>query len=331
MNTLEIIEETKNKSLRGEKIDRDTIIKLLEINTDSKEFEVLGKAAYEVAQKITKGRAYLWGAMGVDYKPCEMNCDFCSLGEAWGIVKYSKEFTEEEILDEVRSYVESGTRWIVLRTTEFYSLDLLAELIKKIRNKVQGEYQIGLNVGEFGEEKALKLYEMGVNFIYHSLRLGEGKDTRFNPQDRLNTLNAIKNSPLDLVYLVEPIGIEHTNEEIADICLSAIEHKAIVSGAMARIPVEGTPLGKYPQISDERLAQIVAVTRLAGGYQVPDICVHPASELAIQYGANVAVIETGSVPRDSCACFKDKWNQFDSLIANAWFERNGYKIYQKGE
>ena len=331
MSILEIIQETKIKTLKGEKIDKDTIVKLLEIDPESTEAEALGKAAYEVAQEITKGKAYLWGAMGVDYKPCEMNCDFCSLGEAWGLVKETKEFSEDEMIEEVRSYVQDGTRWIVLRTTEFYSLDELAKLINKVRKEVPGEYQIGLNVGEFGDEKALKLHEMGVNFIYHSLRLREGKDTRFNPQDRLNTLSAIKNSPLDLVFLVEPIGIEHTNEEIADICLLAIEHNAIVSGAMARIPVEGTPLGKYPQISEKRLAQIIAVTRLAGGYKVPDICVHPASELAIQYGANVAVVETGSVPRDSCACFKDKWHEFDANLARVWFEKNGYKLCQTAQ
>lgn len=331
MDMLKIIEETKTKSLNGEKIDKDTLVKLLSIDIDSEAFEALGKAAYEVAQKVTKGRAYLWGAMGVDYKACEMNCDFCSLGEAWGLVKEVKEFSEEEMIEEVRSYVKDNVRWIVLRTTEFYSLDVLADLIKKIRKKVPGEYEIGLNVGEFGDEKARKLYDMGVNFIYHSLRLGEGKNTRFNPQDRLDTLKAIKNSPLDLVFLVEPIGIEHSNEEIADICLLAIEHKAIVSGGMARIPVKGTPLGKFPQISDKRLAQIIAVTRLAGGYHVPDICVHPASEIAMKFGANVTVVETGSVPRDSCSCFKNKWNEFDANIAKSWFEKNGYKLCQKAE
>ena len=47
---------------------------------------------------------------------------------------------------------------------------------------------------------------------------------------------------------------------------------------MARIPVEETPLGKYPQISDTRLAQITAVLRLACGSRVRDICTHPATQ-----------------------------------------------------
>lgn len=319
-----IIEIAKEKALNNQPLSREEIIELLSIDENSEEWDLLGKAAFEVAQKVSDGKAYLWGAMGVDYKPCNMNCDFCSLGEAWNLVTEEKEYSDEEIIEEVQAYVEDGVRWIVLRTTEFYSLDVLAELIKKIRREVPGNYEIGLNVGEFGDEKAATLSQMGVNFIYHSLRLGEGKATRFNPQDRLNTLGAIKRSPLDLVYLVEPIGIEHTNEEIADICLNAIEHDAIVTGAMARIPVEGTPLGKYPQISEKRLAQVIAVTRLASAYKGKDICVHPFTEMAVQFGANVTVIETGSVPRDKCACFSQKWHNFDAFKAKSIFERNSY-------
>lgn len=119
---------------------------------------------------------------------------------------------------------------------------------------------------------------------------------------------------------MEPVGIEHTNEEIADIALLAKDCDVIVSGAMARIPVEGTPLGAQPQISDERLAQIIAVTRLLGGRKVPDICVHPYSRQAADFGANVTVIETGSVPRDSCCCSGGKWNQFDVNKAKKSFE-----------
>ena len=189
-----------------------------------------------------------------------------------------------------------------------------------------GSYEIGLNVGEFDLEKANALHRAGVDFIYHSLRLGEGRDTRFNPVERLKTLGAVKDSPLKLVFLVEPIGVEHSNEEIADICLCAIEHKAIVTGGMARVPVPGTPLGVHPQISENRLAQIVAVTRLAGGSRVPDICVHPATPKALRFGANVAVVETGSIPRDSCCLPKEKWNQFDAQTAEKWFEQAGYTL-----
>ncbi len=322
------IEKAERNVLDGKALERAELVRLLSIDPDSEACERLGQAARRVASHVTGDRAYLWGAMGVDYKACPMNCDFCSLGEAWGIVATDRErdFSEEEIIESVRDYAENKVRWIVLRTTEFYSLDVLSELIGKIRGAVPGSYEIGLNVGEFDLEKANALHRAGVDFIYHSLRLGEGRDTRFNPVERLKTLGAVKDSPLKLVFLVEPIGVEHSNEEIADICLCAIEHKAVVTGGMARVPVPGTPLGVHPQISENRLAQIVAVTRLAGGSRVPDICVHPATPKALRFGANVAVVETGSIPRDSCCLPKEKWNQFDAQTAEKWFEQAGYTL-----
>lgn len=327
----EKIHKWKEEILAGRKLEREAVLELLALDPESEECKALGHAAGEVAKIVSGNRAYLWGAMGIDYKTCPMNCDFCSLGEKWGIVQQEKEFSMEEIIENVRWYAKNKVRWIVLRTTEFYSLDQLEELIGRIRNAVPGAYEIGLNVGEFDEKKAVKLYERGVQFIYHSLRLGEGKDTLFDPQVRKNTLNAVKNSPLKLVFLVEPIGVEHTNEEIADICQMTINYGAIVSGAMARVPVPGTPLGRYPQISQKRLAQIIAVIRLACGWQVKDICVHPASETAVAWGANVVVVETGSVPRDRCCFPKEKWNSFDVEQAAGWFQTEGFKVCSTAE
>ena len=324
------IQAYKERVLAGGDLTKEELVELLSIDPEAELCDVLGEAAFEVAQKVTEQRAYFWGAFGVDYKPCTMNCDFCSFGEEWGIITVEKEFTLEEIIAEARDYAESGVRWIVLRTTQFYSLEHLGEMIASIRAAVPGEYELGLNVGEFDLEMACALHEKGVQFIYHSLRLGEGKDTRFDPQVRLNTLQAVKDSPLDLVFLVEPIGVEHTNEEIAEICQLTIDYGAIVSGAMARIPVEGTPLGKYPQISERRLAQIIAVTRLACGFKVKDICVHPINETAVKWGANVTVAETGAIPRDRCCFCDDRWNGLDISNVKSCFEQYGYRVYNKG-
>lgn len=307
-------------------LNKEQVVQLLSIETGSEEYKLLGETARELARQITGDKAYLWGAIGVDFAPCSMNCDFCSLGEAWGITKETREYDEAETIKQVREYAEQGVYWIVLRTTEFYSKDQLADMIKAIRREVPGPYRIGLNIGEFNLDTANWLADCGVNFVYHSLRLGEGKDTRFNPQDRIDTLQAAKDSRLDLVFLVEPVGIEHTNEEIAEIAMLAKDCDVIVSGSMARIPVEGTPLGVHPQISNERLAQIIAVTRLLGGKKVPDICVHPYCKEAGDFGANVTVIETGSVPRDKCCCSGGKWNQFDANRAKEAFAEAGYTV-----
>ncbi len=331
MKKLDLIQRAKESALAGKLLDRESIIALLQIDPQSEECEALGKAAREVTSVICKDRAYLWAAVGIDYRACPMNCNYCSLGEKWGIVKEESEFKDEEVLELVKRYVDQGVRWIVLRTTQFYSLDKLIELSKKIKQCVHGEYELGLNVGEFDENVAKKMEDAGLEFVYHTLRLREGIDTRFDPAERLATLQAVTNSQLKLVFLVEPLGVEHTNEEIADTFLTAMKYGAVVTGCMERVPVEGTPLGELPAISERRLAQVIAVTRLAAGVNAPDICVHRASKLAMGWGANVTVVETGAIPRDSCCTSKSEWKEFDPETAKKWFEIEGYHVYSKEE
>lgn len=329
MRELELINKAKESALRGDLLDRDGIIALLEIDPESQACQALGKAAREVASVVCKDRAYLWAAIGLDYRACDMSCNYCSLGEEWGLVTEETEFTDEEILELVKQFVDQGVRWIVLRTTQYYSLDKAIELSKKIKENVKGEYELGLNVGEFDNVLAKKMTDVGLEFVYHTLRLREGVDTKFDPAERLATLDAISKSTLNLVSLVEPLGVEHTNEEIADAFLTAMKYGATVTGCMERIPVEGTPLGKYPAITEKRLAQVIAVTRLAAGTLAPDICVHRASELSMEWGANVTVVETGAIPRDTCCSSKAEWRGFDPATAKKWFQSQGYEVFSK--
>ncbi len=325
MDKFDMIEQAKQDALKGVSLSRDTLVQFLSWNPESQEVLVLRQAAREVAAKISRNRAFLWAAIGLDSKPCAMNCDFCSLGEAWGLIKEEVELTEEEILSYAREYVAGGVRWIVLRTTQFYGFERLLQVARKIRREVPGEYELGANIGEFDLAMATKMHEAGLEFVYHSVRLGEGKDTRFSVDERMKTLEAVKESALKLVYLVEPIGPEHSVDEIADAILLINDCDASVTGAMERVPVPGTPLGKFPGITEERLAQIVAVTRLGSG-SAEDICAHQPSRLAMASGANVAVVERGAIPREGGMMSAKEWNGFDADMAKDWFSNQSYQV-----
>lgn len=329
MKKLDLIKRAKTRALNGDILDRDSIIALLEIDPESKECELLGKAARELASVICKNRAYIWAAIGIDFRPCPMNCDYCSLGEKWGIVQKEQELNRQEVIQLAKQFVKQGARWIVLRTTQFYSLDKLIALAREIKQQVPGAYELGLNAGEFDQSIAQRMVDSGLDFVYHTLRLREGIDTRFNPAERTATLEAVHQSALKLVSLIEPLGIEHTNEEIADSFLTAMKYGAVVTGCMERIPVAGTPLGQLPGISERRLAQVIAVTRLAAGFHAPDICVHRASPLAMEWGANVTVVETGAIPRDTRCASKKEWQGFTPERAKEWFEAEGYQVFQR--
>lgn len=322
---MNFIEEVKLKALQGVPLTRKEIIKLLEIPLGSNEDKLLRKAAYDVAIEKTNGRGYIWSAVGADYAPCLMNCQFCSFGKKWNLIKKQVHYSNEQIISKVSQFVSKNAKYVVLRTTEFYSIPKLIEIVKDIRKEVKGDYEIIFNTGELDMTISNLMVESGVNGVYHACRLREGIDTPFDPWDRKNTMNNVSRSGLKLISLVEPIGIEHTNEEIADNFLEIMKYNAVISGAMARIPVPGTPLGDREKISDSRLAQIIAVLRLSGGNVVKDICVHPATLEALKSGANIMVVETGAIPRD-VNCENDNWHGVDMDKASKLLEDAGYKM-----
>ena len=204
-----------------------------------------------------------------------MNCGFCAFGEKWGLIAEPHEWDDEAVIKAARAFVDEGASWVTLRTTEFYGLNRLCALAKKVRGAVPGDYGLVVNTGEFGPVEAQAMPASGIDVVYHSLRLGEGRATCFRPEDRKATLAAVRDSDLKLAHLVEPVGPEHTDEEIADVLMEALSNGAALSGAMARINVKGTPFESHAPPPDRRLAQIVAITRICGGVNVPDICVHP--------------------------------------------------------
>ena len=321
---MNIIEYAKEQALKGIELKREDIIKLLEIPLGSKEDQELRNAAKQVAMQKTNGMGYIWSAVGADYAPCIMNCEFCSFGKKWGIIKKQVHYSQKELINKVKNFVDQGTKYVVLRTTEFYSVQKLIKIVEKIKKDIKGDYEIILNTGELDTTISNLIRESGVSGIYHACRIREGIDTPFDPQDRQNTMSNVYHSGLKLISLVEPIGVEHTNEEIADNFLQILKHKAIISGAMARIPVPGTPLGEKEKISDSRLAHIIAVLRLSCGDISKDICVHPATPEALNSGANILVVETGAIPRDT-DCENDSWHGLDMKKAHELLKDAGYK------
>lgn len=328
LNIEETIEKAMYAALSGEELDRQTIIELLEIDPDSKEAKMLGECARKVACEVAGNRGKVWASIGVDYEACNMNCSFCSFGEKWGAVKEAYSWSDEEVVGFASRFASQGAEWIALRTTENFELGRLYKLASKVREAVPGEYKLLANTGEANARMAKELQVAGFEVIYHPIRLREGVDTAFNVEERRKTLKAIQDSGVDLAYWLEPIGPEHTNEELADALLLSLECGVRLSGVMARVPVAGTPLYKYGGISERRLAQIGAVVRLASGRRAVDACVHPPSLLAMEWGSNVIVVDVGAVPRES-KNMQEEWNGFDMAMANEKLLQAGYEIMKK--
>ena len=228
---------------------------------------------------------------------------------------------------EVKHFVDDGAAWIILRTTEHYGEERLRVLMRQVSTMLPEGCILVANTSQLSLDALTSLKETGVQGIYHALRLGEGRDTPFVAEKRRKALARIPRAGLVLAHLVEPLGIEHSNEEIAACFMAAQAAGAGVCGVMARNNVPGTPFEKSPTLPDKRLAQVAAVTRLCGGLKMPWICVHPPVPQALAWGANVVVVETGAVPRDSEEAHTE-WKNFTIADARKLLAAQGYSVHK---
>lgn len=321
----QMIDRAFDEGSRGAYQPREVIIKMLELDPESEEAAYLKERACEMAHLATKNRGSLSGAIGVDLCSCDMNCKFCSFGTEWGLVEEEKTYTKEEIIELARAYVEAGVTTLTLRSTEFYDLSVLTEWLEDIRAAAPGDYCINLNVGEMTPAMAEAAYQAGATSAYHVMRMREGIDTPFAPEVRERTIRAISDSPLRYGTCVEPIGIEHTNEELADKILYDIRLRPYGIGVMFRVNVPGTPFEGYEDIPLARRLQILATVRLAVGTQVRSMGMHPAHPNSLYAGGSSFTLELGANPRDTE--FNDaEWRSFKANEAKQLLEDAGFRL-----
>ncbi len=321
----ELIDKALDEGLRGAMQTKETIIRFLELDPNSEEVDYLKKAANKIAHVACDNRGTISGAIGIDLCSCDMNCKFCSFGTAWGLVDEDVIYSKEQIIEMVREYVEAGVTTITLRSTEFYDMNTLADWLADIREQVPGGYLINLNVGEMTPAMAEAAYQAGATSAYHVIRMREGIDTPFSVELREETIHNIAASPLRYGTCVEPIGVEHTNEEIADRILTNMSYKPYSMGCMARVNVPGTPFEGYDPISKERMLQILATMRLSCGTRLRCGSIHPAIPEALYAGGNSFTVERGANPRDT-DLNKNVWRGFSVDEAKALLEEAGFEV-----
>lgn len=122
-----------------------------------------------------------------------MNCAFCAFGARWGVVRRAHEWSVDEVAGAAVRFAREGASWIVLRTTEHYGRTRLRALAEAVRKVVPQDRALVANTGQMGPEEAAALKAAGISVIYHALRLGEGRDTPFDPAERRAALGACRN------------------------------------------------------------------------------------------------------------------------------------------
>lgn len=296
---MNLINKIIDKALSGITLDAEEIALLFGVPLFSNESALIQSAARKMCSEASNGLAEVHAQVGLDIAPCPRNCRFCSFASCNGVFSENTELTIEEVVNRARDFESDGANAIYLMTTSRYPFGKFIEIAQEVRNSLRPNTILVANIDDFSEKQAMKLKDIGFSGIYHAVRMGEGRDTSILPEKRLKTINNAKTAGLLIGTCVEPIGPEHSIEELVEKTLITRDINPVFSGAMRRIPIPGTELSKHGIVSEAKMAHIVAVVRLATGYNIIGNCTHEPNVIGVASGANIIWAETGSNPRDT--------------------------------
>jgi biotin synthase len=255
-------------------------------------------AADALTRRTFDGRGEVHAQIGVNLGPCPKNCGFCVFGEKHGLVSKTTELPIEEVVTRARTAEREGANAIYLMTTAGYDFDRFLRTGRKVRGSIDPKMPLVANVGDFSREEANDLVSAGFTAVYHVVRLREGIDTGIDQEERLRSIEAAKSAGLDVSYCVEPIGPEHSAQEIVGSMFRAKDLGVAVQATMRRVAIPGAPLFFKGQITEVEQAKVTALARLVMGESIYAMGVHEPSMPSLMSGANMVYAETGSNPRD---------------------------------
>jgi biotin synthase len=293
------IRDLIRKSQDNEQLSRTELIQLLSLPPDSSESYLVMAEANRISKVLTENKAEVHAQLALNLAPCPCNCLFCAFAQKNRVFSVETRLTAEEAVAYAQQFENEGANAVFVMTTAQYPLGLFLEISREIRKNLDPKTVLIANVGDQSHVDARKIKEAGYSGVYHALRLREGIDTGLSPEMRKKSIHNFQEAGLGVGTCVEPVGPEHTSEELADMILFTASLNPSFSGAARRIPIPGTEIAERGAISELRMAQIVAVTRMGMPRTVLGNCTHEPCTLGGFAGANLFWAEVGANPRDT--------------------------------
>lgn len=289
------------KSRSGEALSKGELVQLLSYPPDSHESYRTMAEANRISKELTGAKAEVHAQFALNLSPCPCNCAFCSFAQTSGVFAEEVRISPAEAVAYAKQFEADGANAIYVMTTAQYPFERFIEISQEVRRKLKRETMLLANIGDQSLRNARRLKDAGYAGVYHALRLREGTDTTISPDQRKKSIRNFQEVGLKVGTCVEPLGPEHTNEEIAEMILFTGSFRPSYSGAARRISIPGTAMAQQGMISELRMAQIVAVTRLGVPREVTGNCTHEPCTLGAVAGANLFWAEVGANPRDTKA------------------------------
>ena len=293
------IAEILDKAADNSFLSRDEALSLMRIPLHTAECYALMETANRMSRERFGGKGENHYHIGLNVEPCPLDCQFCSLTVQAGIFTEKIDFPFEQVVSWAKEAQASGADGLNLMTTGSYPFQRLLEIGRLLKQEVS--VPLVANTRDINHQEGEALLDAGFVAAYHAVRLGEGTVTPLNPAKRIETIQVLRDVGLHWANCVEPVGPEHTAEEIVDLMFLARDYGAAYSGVMRRINFPGSPMERYGMISELEMARLVAISRLIMA-DVPDAhCTHEPHAASLMAGANLFFPEVGSSPRDGQA------------------------------
>lgn len=291
MKTIEKIEKKEFD------LSDNEILELLRVDTNSHDFYRLLSVSNELSRSKFNNKGYVFTQIGINAEPCSINCRFCSLGAD----HYSLDSKWEKDVDSLKEELIKLNNYkfddFFLMTTADYSIDKFLSIAQALKPLLKENQKFIANIGDFDFEIAKRLKSTGFTGVYHINRLREGQDTLMTTNVREQSIEAIQKAGLEIYYCIEPIGPEHSYEELLVEIKRARDLNISVMAVMRRIPVTGTPLEKEGQITAIEMTKIAAVTNIVVNPS-RSMNVHEPTQMSLLAGINQLYAELGANPRD---------------------------------
>ncbi len=281
MTTSSLANMAKEAALNNSLLDNKEYEKLL---TDSSiDLLEIVSAAYEVRKKYFEKKVHIHIINNAQNGSCPEDCNYCAQGKdaTTDIPKYKLK-SEEEILEEAKLAYESGAfRYCMVssgRGPKAKRITQMSDTIKKIKEKYPIE--VCLSTGFIDKSMAKELKDAGLDRLNHNLNTSETHYpkicTTHTYQDRMNTLLAAKSANLEVCSGII-VGMGETNLDIISVAKKLRELEAPSIPVNFLIPIEGTPLKTFSDLSPEFCLRVLCVYRF----------INPKAELRVAAGREI--------------------------------------------
>ncbi|MFZ2399838.1 MAG: hypothetical protein WAW31_14365 [Smithella sp.] len=294
MNVHDILLKSRDEA----QLSHKELVYLLGLSPDAPETYLVMAEANRRSKELTGNRAEVHAQLALNLAPCSADCKFCSFARVNKVFKKETRLTAEQAVTYARQFEKDGASAVFIMTTAKYPFGLFLEISREVCGNLKPDTIMVANVGDQNISNARKMKEAGFAGVYHALRLREGVDSGLLPANRKKSIRNFQEAGLLVGTCVEPVGPEHTNTELAEMIIYTASFNPAYSGAARRIPIPGTGLFRRGTITELRMSQIVAVTRLAMPRNVLGNCTHEPCTLGGFAGANLFWAEVGANPRD---------------------------------